>query len=31
MTDEFLKEVNRDSKKIIVQTPEGLIDLYLEN
>ncbi len=31
MNDEFLKEVNRDSKKIIVQTPEGLIDLYLEN
>lgn len=30
MNDEFLVEVNRNSKKIIVKTPEGLIDLYLE-
>ncbi len=28
--DEFIKEVDRDSKTLIVQTPEGLIDLYLE-
>lgn len=30
MNDEFLVEVNRNAKKIIVKTPEGLIDLYLE-
>ena len=29
MNDEFIKEVDRQHKKIIVQTPEGLIDLYL--
>ena len=28
--DDFLKEVNRKEKKIIVTTPDGLIDLYLE-
>jgi 16S rRNA processing protein RimM len=28
--DNFLKEVNRKEKKIIVETPEGLIDLYLQ-
>lgn len=30
MNDEFLVEVNRNAKKIIVKTPEGLINLYLE-
>ncbi|WP_172916298.1 ribosome maturation factor RimM [Capnocytophaga canimorsus] len=30
MNDDFLVEVNRKNKTIIVQTPEGLIDLYLE-
>ncbi|WP_053992782.1 ribosome maturation factor RimM [Mangrovimonas sp. TPBH4] len=30
MNDEFIKEVNRDTKTILVETPEGLIDLYLE-
>ena len=30
MNDEFIVEVNRDSKNIIVNTPAGLIDLYLE-
>lgn len=29
MNDEFIVEVNRDNKTIIVETPEGLIDLYL--
>ncbi len=29
MNDEFILEVNRDKKTIIVETPEGLIDLYL--
>lgn len=31
MNDAFLVEVNRKKKKIIVETPEGLIDLYLSN
>jgi len=30
MNDEFIIEVNRDSKTILVNTPSGLIDLYLE-
>ncbi len=29
MNDEFIKEVNRDDQTIVVETPEGLIDLYL--
>ncbi|MGE5942885.1 MAG: ribosome maturation factor RimM [Flavobacteriales bacterium] len=29
MNDEFIVEVNRKTKTIIVDTPEGLIDLYL--
>jgi len=29
MIDEFIKQINRKEKKIIVQTPEGLIDMYL--
>lgn len=30
MNDHFIKEVNRDTKTITVEAPEGLIDLYLE-
>jgi len=30
VNDEFIKKVDRDKKQIIVNTPEGLIDLYLE-
>ena len=30
MHDEFIKEVDRSNKTIIVETPSGLIDLYLE-
>lgn len=30
MNDEFIVKVDRDNKAIIVETPEGLIDLYLE-
>lgn len=29
MIDDFIVEVNRENKKIILNTPEGLIDLYL--
>lgn len=29
MNDEFIKKVDRDNKTILVETPEGLIDLYL--
>ncbi len=29
MNDEFIVEVNRETKTITVETPEGLIDLYL--
>lgn len=29
MNDEFIKKIDRDSKKVIVETPEGLIELYL--
>lgn len=29
MNDEFIKELDRDNKTILVETPEGLIDLYL--
>ena len=28
MNDEFIVEVNRETKTIMVETPEGLIDLY---
>ncbi|NLP58873.1 ribosome maturation factor RimM [Lutibacter sp. B1] len=31
MIDDFIKKVDRDNKKVIVETPEGLIDLYLNN
>jgi 16S rRNA processing protein RimM len=30
MNDEFIVKVDRDNNTIIVNTPEGLIDLYLE-
>ena len=30
MIDEFIKEVDRKQKKIVVQTPDGLIDMYLD-
>ena len=30
MNDEIIKELDRDNKVIIVETPEGLINLYLE-
>lgn len=29
INDEFIKEVDRKNKTIVVETPEGLIDLYL--
>lgn len=29
MIDDFIKKVDRENNKIIVETPEGLIDLYL--
>lgn len=29
LNDEFIKKVDRDNKTILVETPEGLIDLYL--
>jgi len=31
MIDDFIKKVDRDNKKIIVESPAGLIDLYLNN
>jgi 16S rRNA processing protein RimM len=31
MIDDFIKKVDRENKKIIVEAPEGLIDLYLNN
>ncbi|MBS9766377.1 MAG: 16S rRNA processing protein RimM [Flavobacteriaceae bacterium] len=30
MIDEFIQKVDREQKEIILQTPQGLIDLYLE-
>jgi len=30
VNDEFIKKVDRDKKQILVNTPEGLIDLYLD-
>ena len=29
MNDQFIKKLDRTNKKILVETPEGLIDLYL--
>ena len=31
VNDQFIKKVDREQKQIIVNTPEGLIDLYLED
>jgi 16S rRNA processing protein RimM len=31
MIDDFIKNVDREHKKIIVESPAGLIDLYLNN
>ncbi len=31
MIDDFIIELNRDKKQIILNTPVGLVDLYLEN
>jgi len=31
MIDDFIKIVDRENKKIVVEAPEGLIDLYLNN
>ncbi|WP_299339071.1 ribosome maturation factor RimM [uncultured Psychroserpens sp.] len=31
MNDEFIDRVDKDNKTIFVETPEGLIDLYLED
>jgi 16S rRNA processing protein RimM len=31
MIDDFIVKVDRDNKKIILNTPEGLVDLYLNN
>ncbi len=30
VNDDFIIKVDRDNKKIIVDTPEGLVDLYME-
>lgn len=30
MIDHFIKKIDRDNKTVLVETPEGLIDLYLE-
>ena len=30
MIDHFIKKIDRPNKKVIVETPEGLIDLYLQ-
>ena len=29
INDEFIEEVNHDKKLIVLNTPEGLIDIYL--
>lgn len=31
MIDDFIVKVDRENKKIILNTPEGLVDLYLNN
>ena len=31
MNDHFIKKVDKENKTIMVETPEGLIDLYLED
>jgi len=30
LNDKFIQKIDRDNNKILVETPEGLIDLYLE-
>ena len=30
MIDDFIKKIDRDNNTVVVETPEGLIDLYLE-
>jgi 16S rRNA processing protein RimM len=30
MIDDFIKKVDRENKELHVETPEGLIELYLE-
>jgi 16S rRNA processing protein RimM len=30
LNDEFIKDLDRENKTIVVETPEGLIDLYLK-
>ena len=30
MNDQFIKKLDRNNKKILVETPEGLIDLYIQ-
>jgi len=30
MNDEFIYKIDRENKTVFVETPEGLIDLYLE-
>jgi len=30
MNDEFIKKLDKENKTILVETPEGLIDLYIE-
>jgi 16S rRNA processing protein RimM len=29
MIDDFIKKIDRKNKSVLVETPEGLIDLYL--
>ncbi|WP_196885901.1 ribosome maturation factor RimM [Aureivirga sp. CE67] len=31
LVDDFIKKIDRENEKFIVETPEGLIDLYLED
>lgn len=31
MIDPFIEKVDRDNKKLILKTPEGLLDIYLDN
>jgi 16S rRNA processing protein RimM len=31
MIDHFIKKVDRENKKITVETPKGLIEMYLGN
>jgi len=31
MIDDFIVQVDRENKKIVLNTPEGLVDLYLNS